>query len=90
MRSKGISGHDDKEGFYEPLYKAQSSGDIEAIIRFEDNTVLLPHSPWFPSFFLSGSKSREKLEHSVHSHGVTVWVQATLLSSTKGFELDTK
>lgn len=53
MRSKGISGHDDKEGFYEPLHKAQSSGDTEAVIRFEDNTVLLlPHPPWFPSLFL--------------------------------------
>lgn len=50
MRPKGISGHDDKDGFYEPLHKAKSSGAIEAIIRFEDNMVHFFFPPL--SFFL--------------------------------------
>lgn len=48
MRSKGISRHDDKDGFFEPLHKAKSSGAIEAIIRFEYNMILLPPTPSHP------------------------------------------
>lgn len=59
MRPKGISGHDDKKGFYEPLHKAKSSGAIEAIIRFEDNMIffsLLFFPPF--SFFLVANQGK--------------------------------
>lgn len=56
MRPKGISGHDDKDGFYEPLHKAKSSGAIEAIIRFEDNVIFIFFPPVIsPLFFFLSS-----------------------------------
>lgn len=48
MRPKDVNGHHGKEGFYEPLHKAKSSGATEA--RFEENTIFL-FPPSF-AFFL--------------------------------------
>lgn len=87
MRPKGISGHDDKKGFYEPLHKAKSSGAIEAIIRFEDNMIFFFPSLFSPFFFLSGSKSRKKLECLVHSCGVRVWLQALYSVTQRDYNL---
>lgn len=83
MRSKGISRHDDKDGFFKPLHKAKSSGAIEAIIRFEYNMILLLPTP-LP---ILGSKSMEKLEHSVYSCGVRVWLQALYSVTQRDYNL---